>query len=258
MEFKTDFIKFFPRITNRFYKPLEIPISFLRCFSIASKFNTSALPIPNILCQTSRMKRLVATTCLTIAVLFGSAGVSCSADFQKGLAAYDSGDYATALREWEPLAEQGDTSAQINLGRMYAKGIGVPKNYKAAVKWYRLAAKQGDADAQFNLGLMLRRGQGVPKDYKAAVKWYRLAAKQGDASAHHNLGLMYVKGLGVSRDYVYAHMWWNIAASSVSKVAVKNSAIKNRDVVAKKMTPSQLEKAQDLARECVRKKYKGC
>ena len=33
---------------------------------------------------------------------------------------------------------------------------------------------------------------------------------------------------------------------------------KLRDIVAKEMTPSQLEKAQDLARECVRKKFKGC
>jgi hypothetical protein len=48
-------------------------------------------------------------------------------------------------------------------------------------------------------------------------------------------------------------MWWNIAASSENKVAVEN-----RDILTKQMTPSQLEKAQDLARECVRKKYKGC
>jgi hypothetical protein len=57
------------------------------------------------------MKTLLTTLCLTIAVLLGSVGVSFSADFQKGLTAYDSGDYATALREWTPLAEQGDAGA---------------------------------------------------------------------------------------------------------------------------------------------------
>jgi len=56
------------------------------------------------------MKLTLATLCLTLAVLLGSAGVSWSADYQKGYAAYQSGDYATALREWEPLAEQGDAS----------------------------------------------------------------------------------------------------------------------------------------------------
>jgi uncharacterized protein len=52
---------------------------------------------------------------------------------------------------------------------------------------------------------------------------------------------------------VYAHMWWNIAASSGDA-----DAVKNRDIIAGKMTVSQLEKAQELARECVKKEYKGC
>ena len=59
------------------------------------------------------MKRLTATICLTIAVLLGSAGVGWSGDFQKGVAAYESGDYATALREWEPLAKQGDAMESL-------------------------------------------------------------------------------------------------------------------------------------------------
>ena len=64
------------------------------------------------------MKHLTATICLTLAVLLGSAGMSESADFQKGAAAYQSGDYATTLREWKPLAEQGDADGQSNLGVM--------------------------------------------------------------------------------------------------------------------------------------------
>ena len=66
-----------------------------------------------------------------------------SVDFQKGLTAYESGDYATALREFEPLAEQGVADAQYNLGFMYDNGQGVRRNHKTAVKWYRLAAEQG-------------------------------------------------------------------------------------------------------------------
>ena len=94
------------------------------------------------------MKNLTATICLTLAVLLGSAGVSESADFHKGLTAHESAYYATALREWEPLAEQGDADAQNNLGVMYRKGRGVPQNYKTAIKWFRLAAKQGHPRAQ--------------------------------------------------------------------------------------------------------------
>ena len=53
------------------------------------------------------MRKLTATLCLTLAVLLGSMGMSASADLQKGVTAYQSGDYATALREWKTLATQG-------------------------------------------------------------------------------------------------------------------------------------------------------
>ena len=86
------------------------------------------------------MKRLTATLCLTIAVLLGSAGVSVSATFQKGLDAAQSGDFATALREWTPLAEEGNASAQENLGAMYAFGTGVLKDYVYAHMWGNIAA----------------------------------------------------------------------------------------------------------------------
>ena len=134
-------------------------------------------------------------------------------NFQNGVTASQRGDFATNLREWTPLAEQGD------------------------------------ADAQFNLGVMYNQGQGVPQDNKTAVKWYKLAAEQGDADAQLNLGVMYA----APKDYVYAHMWGEIAASNGNKLGAML-----RDDFEKKMTPSQISEAQQLARECVRKKYKGC
>ena len=89
---------------------------------------------------------------------------SYSADFNKGLTAARNGDFATALREWMPLAEKGDATAQINLGVMYEDGRGVPVDYRRAVKWYKRAAEQGDVRAQVNLGLMLANGTGVKKN----------------------------------------------------------------------------------------------
>ncbi|MDC3312300.1 sel1 repeat family protein [Alphaproteobacteria bacterium] len=178
---------------------------------------------------------------------------SWAANFEKGLAAYESGDYATALREWTPLAEQGNAIAQYKLGFIYENGVGVPQNYKTAVKWFTLGAEKGYAKAQLKLGYVYIQGQGVPQDYKNAYKWWTLAAEQGDADAQYNLGLKYEQGVGVPKDYVYAHMWWNISASNGNK-----NAARNRDKVAKKLNPLQLEKAQDLADECVAKEYKGC
>ncbi len=199
------------------------------------------------------MRNLTATLCLTIAVLLGSVGMSASADFQKGLTAYQSSDYLTALQEFRPLAEQGHANAQFYLGNIYRIGLNVRSDYKTALKWYRLAAEQGHTDAQNDLGWMYDHGRGVLENDKTAVKWYRLAAEQGDDYAQYNLGEMYNLGKGVLKDYVYAHMWGNIAAMNGSELGAKL-----RDDFEKKMTPSQLEKAQDLARECVRKKYNGC
>ena len=85
-------------------------------------------------------------------------------------------------------AEQGDATAQNNLGAMYHQGQGVAQDYAEAVKWFRLAAAQGLAAAQSWLGSMYEQGQGVAQDYAEAVKWFRLAAAQGDAAAQSNLG----------------------------------------------------------------------
>ena len=72
--------------------------------------------------------------------------------YEDGNAAYSRKDYATALKIWKPLAEQGHANAQFDLGVIYDNGDGVPQDYAEAVKWYRMAAEQGYATAQFNLG----------------------------------------------------------------------------------------------------------
>jgi len=101
------------------------------------------------------------------------------ADFQAGVDAYKRGDYDTALKEFRLLAEQGDTSAQNNLGLMYGNGQGVPQDYQEAVRWFRLAAEQGFALAKNNLGAMYIDGKGVSTDYIQAYLWMTLAAEQG-------------------------------------------------------------------------------
>jgi TPR repeat protein len=135
--------------------------------------------------------------------------------FEDGLAAYDRGDYAIALRFWRLLGDQGNAAAQLNIGLMYYNG------------------------------------QGVPQDYAEAVKWFRKAADQGYAAAQDNLGFMYDNGESVLQDYVRAHMWYNLAAASfpASDAEDRDKAVKDRDLVAAKMTPAQIAEAKKLARE---------
>ena len=113
-------------------------------------------------------------------------GAGAAQDFAAGLSAYGAGDYATALQEWKPLAEQGNADAQLNLGNMYYDGQGVLQDYAEAVRWWRLAAKQGDATAQASLGFMFANGYGAPQDDATAHMWLNIATAHGADGAFKN------------------------------------------------------------------------
>ncbi len=122
------------------------------------------------------MKRILAAL-----LLLTLAAPAWGQDLGKGFEAFERVDYEMALREWRPLAEQGDAKAQVSLGTLYIKGQGVSQDYVGAAKWYRKAAEQGDAFAQALLGSMYAHGQGVPQDDAEAAKWSRKVAEQGFA-----------------------------------------------------------------------------
>jgi hypothetical protein len=159
-------------------------------------------------------------------------------------------DYAGATKWYLLAAGEGNIQAQSQLGRLYSIGEGVPVDYAEAVKWSRLAAEQGDTEAQAHLGGLYIKGQGVPVDYVEAVKWCRKAAYKGHATAQMLLGGMYHNGDGVKRDLVRSYMLFTLAASgfAAAKSDNVNKTTSLRDIVAAKMTPEEIAKAQDRAR----------
>ena len=118
-----------------------------------------------------------------VALALALAAPVAAQDFEAGHEAYWRGDYAAALREWRPLAEQGHARAQNNLGRMYDDGLGVPQDYAEALSWYKKAAALGNVFAYYNLGLMYSKGDGVAQDVVLAHMWWTLAISQGDETA---------------------------------------------------------------------------
>ena len=202
------------------------------------------------------------------------------AGLEEGIQAHKNRDYATAAREWLPLAQQGDARAQFLLGTLYAQGYGVPQDYGAAAQWFRQAAEQGHVGAQYNLGVRYHEGRGVPRDPSQAAEWLRRAAQQGfaraqynlgvlyangdgvprdvsqaaqwfrraadqeDPKAQYNLGLFYVEGVGVPRDYGEAYVWFTLAAARMPPGVDHEQAVHNRDIVAARLTPGQLAAAQ--------------
>jgi TPR repeat protein len=123
----------------------------------------------------------------------------------------------------------------------------IRKDYAKAVQLYRPLAAAGNPDAQVNLGYMFDEGLGVSRDYGEAVRWYRLAADQGQPQGLNNLANMYRDGVGVQQDYVQAHLWFNLAAGRFDTKEKRDSAAKDRDNIAAKMTAEQIVEAQRLA-----------
>ena len=100
------------------------------------------------------------------------------ADFDKGLRAYEAGDYQKARTYWQPLADNYDLAALRNLGHLYRQGQGVAKNPKKALSYYKKAAQLGHAPSQTNLAQMYLAGDGIPYDNEKAMVWLKKAAAQ--------------------------------------------------------------------------------
>jgi TPR repeat protein len=165
------------------------------------------------------------------------------AGFAEGATAYNSKNYAVALKEIRPLAQAGNADAEHLLGLMYYMGRGVPQDYKVALEWHRKAALKGKADAQYVVGAMYYTGNAVIQDHKQAVGWFRKAAEQGHPQAQQVLGLMYRYHMGgVAQDNVIAYMLWNLAAANGSA-----NAAEQRGQVARGMTQEQIEEGQALS-----------
>jgi len=150
---------------------------------------------------------------IPVLLVLGFAAQSARADFNAGVAAAKRKDFATAMKEWMPLAERGDARAQTKVGELYAFGKGVPQDDRKAADWFLRAAEQGNAEAQFDLGKMNSLGRGMAKDDVQAAIWYRRGADQGDMRSQSMLATAYFLGRGVVQDDVEAAKWARLAAT---------------------------------------------
>lgn len=136
-----------------------------------------------------------------------------------GILAGEAQDYSEELRLLSPLANKGDPSAQYHIGLMYLNGDGVPQNFKTAFRWINKAA---------------------------TIKQY--------SKAQFLLATLYYNGQGVSKDNILAYAWTDLAVSNATNRFSADSFsrpiyIDQRNIIAKQLTPQQLDKAQDIAEE---------
>jgi hypothetical protein len=154
--------------------------------------------------------------------------------------AIDDGDQRFAALSTR--AKNGDTDAELQLGKLYANGEGVIVNNREAARWFAKAAHGGNSEAQYWYAVALLDGRGVVQDYQAALKWIELPARRGNPDAQYRLGRMYQYGTGTPADKVKAYTWFNLAAAQGV-----DDAVKARDSVVWQLKPDEVAAAQTEA-----------
>lgn len=151
--------------------------------------------------------RLIAASLTGIALL---GALPAQADVRTGVDAWTRGDYAAAIREWQPLADKGDADALFNLAQAYKLGRGVRQDLARAEDLFGKAAAQGHIQASDNYGLLLfQRGQRAQ-----ALPYVTAAADRGDPRAQYLLGISHFNGDNVPKDWVRAYALVSLAQQS--------------------------------------------
>jgi cell division septation protein DedD len=159
---------------------------------------------------------MAAAAAAALALAAGAA----QADVKTGVDAWQRGDFAAAVAEWRPLADQGDSDAQYNLGQAYKMGRGVPADLHIAQTWYEKAAQQGHPQAAANLGLILFQSG----EKQRSIPWLKMAANADDPRAEYVLGTALFNGdiAGAGKDWVRAYALMSRAAAQGSAPAANN------------------------------------
>jgi TPR repeat protein len=125
---------------------------------------------------------------------------------ETAITAYDQKDYLKAKAIWESLSST-NADAMVNLGTLYVKGFGVPKNIQTAYGLFNRAAELGHDSASFYLGGMYENGIGVVADKEQSIRYYTVAAEANMPTAQLKLGIL------LRNDDVLNSMKWMIRAA---------------------------------------------
>ena len=222
---------------------------------------------------------------IVVALTVGASAAALGGPVDDGWDDFDQYLFLTARGKWRPLAEQGNIAAisalnhmylvqdgtrrdkveaaewtqrvaaqpdnwraQIELGMLYARGQGLPRNPDLSQQWFDRAAAQGGIEAMMRLAHMHRAGDGVAKDVATAVCWYQTAAVHGHASALVDLGQMHLDGTAIVQDRVAAYMWFIIAADHLPPGEQRSEVEMLRDITSLQMTSAEIGEARRRAR----------
>lgn len=149
---------------------------------------------------------------MVAALAMAIAGCTTRHDAHEIANALMSGEYARAEHPLKQLADSGDQGAQYNLAVIQLNGLTGRRDEGLAAHYFLLASAQGHAQAQVEIGKLYEAGVGVPQDPEEAIGWYKLAAHQENAEAQYRLAQLYERELGSVRQRDLAMKWYRRAA----------------------------------------------
>lgn len=123
--------------------------------------------------------------------------------------ALNTGDYKTALTQYQAEAVQGNAAAEMKLGYMYSQGKGVVADPVEGLRWYQKAADDGNPSAIQYMAAYYMVPHDGQIDYASSFKWYKVCAEQGTAGCELVLSIYYENSLGVEQDHDQAVAWLN-------------------------------------------------
>jgi TPR repeat protein len=168
--------------------------------------------------------------------------------FRPGIIDFDQGRFAKALNIWLPEAKAGDPGAQVLVGEMYRRGLGVPKDLARAYDWHKKSADQGHVDGWYHIAQFYLHGQGgVEKDPVRALEIYQKAADHLHWRAQYVISHAYLSGEIFEKDMIKALQWLEISIASSNGEFGKRKVYYRRRGLAKHMTEAEIEMAKKLA-----------
>ncbi len=139
--------------------------------------------------------------------------------------AWQRGDFATAIKNWRPLAIAGDSEAQYNMGQAYRFGRGVPVDLRQAEDWFRKSSMQNNMQGKAAYGIvMFQNGKRAE-----ALPYLEEAAGHANPNAQYIYGTILFNGDLVERDYPRAYAM--MTRASASGIRAASSALVQMDRV---------------------------
>lgn len=171
-------------------------------------------------------------------------------------------NFPLAIGLLTPLADAGDVRSQLKLASIYDMGTtGASAKYRPAP----------DAKVQEILKKAFPHWPPVdpPENLPLAFKYFQLAAEKGNIWGQWGLGRAYACGFGTQKNLALAYMWLSLGlaqrgvttqmrgAPLPPEGSQKDYAL-DRDFIAARMSPEEIQRAQRLMISCRQSQYKMC